>query len=148
MNPSTKELAKAMIDQATTGIGIVRISLAEYRDNPKQRKHQKYRNRITETPDGRFDSEAEYRHWCHLKIRLRLGEISDLKRQVTFELIPKLARPSGGFERPCAYIADFVYSEGGRTVVADVKGASTDTWKLKRKLMLHVHGIEVLEIRA
>lgn len=65
-----------------------RVSLAEYRDNPKARKHQKYRNRVTETDDGRFDSEAEYRHWCHLKVRQRVGEISDLKRQVVFELAP------------------------------------------------------------
>lgn len=140
--------AKAMLDLVTTGVSVQRISLAEYRDNPKQRRHQKYKNKVTETPDGRFDSEAEYRHWCHLKLRARLGEITDLRRQVSYELIPKTPRPGGGFERPCAYVADFVYCEGGRTVCADVKGVATGEYIMKRKLMLHVHGIEVLEIRA
>lgn len=125
-----------------------RVSLTEYRDHPKARKHAKYSNRVTETPDGRFDSEAEYRHWCHLKLRQRAGEITDLRRQVVFELIPKQTRPSGGTERACSYVADFVYQEDGRMVCADVKGFSTETWILKRKLMLHVHGIEVLEIRS
>jgi len=53
---------------------IGRPSLTAYRDHPKARKHQKYRNKVLETEDGRFDSEAEYRHWCHLKIRQRVGE--------------------------------------------------------------------------
>lgn len=126
----------------------MRVSLVEYRDNPKARKHQKYRNRVTETADGRFDSEAEYRHWCHLKIRQRVGEISDLKRQVVFELIPAQKRPSGGMERACSYVADFVYQEGGKTVCADVKGCATGEYIMKRKLMLHIHGVEVKEIRA
>jgi hypothetical protein len=125
-----------------------RISLTEYRDNPKSRAHQKYRNKITETADGRFDSEAEHRHWCHLKLRLRAGEISDLRRQVVYELIPSQKRPSGGTERACNYIADFVYQEDGQTVVADVKGFATGEYVLKRKLMLFRHGIEVREIRA
>ena len=125
-----------------------RVSLTEYRDHPKARKHQKYRNRVTETADGRFDSEAEYRHWCHLKIRQRVGEITDLRRQVVFELIPAQKRPSGGSERACNYIADFVYQEGGKTVCADVKGCATGEYIMKRKLMLHIHGVEVKEIRA
>lgn len=127
---------------------MIRPTLNEYRDHPKARKHQKYRNRVTETEDGRFDSEAEYRHWCHLKIRQRVGEITDLRRQVVFELIPAQKRPSGGSERACNYIADFVYQEDGRTVTADVKGASTDVWIMKRKMMLWIHGIEIREIRA
>lgn len=125
-----------------------RISLTEYRDNPKARKHQKYRNRVINTEEGRFDSEAEYRHWCHLKIRQRVGEIKELRRQVVFELIPAQKRPSGGTERACNYVADFVYKEDGQTVCADVKGCATGEYIMKRKLMLHIHGIEIKEIRA
>lgn len=124
-----------------------RVSLADYRDNPKVRGHQKYRNRVTDTPDGRFDSEAEYRHWCHLKIRQQLGEITDLKRQVVFELAP--AVEIGGRKRPpLRYVADMVYQEGGETVVADVKGAVTPEYRIKRHLLKAVHGIEIREIRA
>ena len=122
-------------------------SLNEYRDNPKARKHQKYCNRVTETEDGRFDSEAEYRHWCHLKIRQRVGEIKDLRRQVVFELAPAVVIQ--GRKRPALrYVADMVYVEDGETVVADVKGAVTPEYRIKRHLMASVHGIEVKEIRA
>ena len=125
----------------------MRVSLVEYRDNPKARKHQKYRNRVTETADGRFDSEAEYRHWCHLKIRQRFGEITDLRRQVVFELAP--AVEIGGRKRPpLRYVADMVYREGGEMVVADVKGAITPEYRIKRHLLKAVHGIEIREIRA
>lgn len=124
-----------------------RISLTEYRDNPKQRKGQKYSNKITETPDGRFDSEAEYRHWCHLKIRLCLGEISDLQRQVVFELAPAVTI-QGRKRPPLRYVADMCYHEAGKRVVADVKGAITPEYRIKRHLMASVHGVEIQEIRA
>ncbi len=66
-----------------------------------------------------------------------------------FVLIPRLTRPSGGVERETAYLADFVYlDEAGHRVVEDVKGAATPEYRLKRKLMLHVHGIEIREIKA
>lgn len=123
------------------------LSLAEYRDNPKVRKHQKYKNKVTETDDGRFDSEAEYRHWCHLKIRLRLGEISNLRRQVVFELAPAVVI-QGRKRPPLRYISDMVYEEAGKTVVADVKGAVTPEYRIKRHLMASVHGVEIREIRA
>lgn len=140
--------AKAMLNgMETMGGPVARISLAEYRDNPKQRKHQKYSNKVTETPDGRFDSEAEYRHWCHLKIRLQLGEITDLQRQVSFELAPSVVI-QGRKRPPIRYVADFVYWDGWNTIVADVKGAVTPEYRIKRHLMMSVHGIEIQEIRA
>ncbi len=124
-----------------------RVSMAEYRDNPKQRRHQKYKNKVTETPDGRFDSEAEYRHWCHLKIRQRLGEITHLERQVTFELAPAVTI-QGRKRPPLRYVADMTYIEAGNLVVADVKGAITPEYRIKRHLMASVHGVEIREIRA
>ena len=140
--------ARATLDLVATNstLGGPR-SLADMRDNPRQRKHQKYSNRVTETPDGRFDSEAEYRHWCHLKIRARLGEISDLRRQVVFELAPAVVI-QGRKRQPLRYIADMTYTEDGKQVVADVKGAITDAFRIKRHLMMSVHGIEIREIRA
>ncbi len=125
----------------------MRVSLVEYRDNPKARKHQKYRNRVTETADGRFDSEAEYRHWCHLKLRQRAGEITDLRRQVVFELAPAVVI-QGRKRPPIRYIADMVYVENGETIVADVKGAITPEYRIKRHLLKAVHNIEIREIRA
>lgn len=88
-----------------------------------------------------FDSKKEAHRYYELSILQAAGEISDLQRQVTYELIPK----QDG-ERPCTYKADFVYRENGKTVVEDVKGVRTDAYKIKRKLMLWVHGIKIREI--
>ena len=92
-------------------------------------------------PDGQvFDSQKEYNRWCNLRLLERAGKISDLKRQVSYELIPK----QNG-ERACSYVADFVYNEDGKTVVEDCKGFRTEGYKIKRKLMLWVHNIKIKE---
>lgn len=88
-----------------------------------------------------FDSKAEFIRWCELRILERAGKISDLQRQVKYELIPK----QNG-ERACTYLADFVYKDSdGNTVVEDTKGVRTDAYRIKRKLMLWVHGIIIKE---
>ena len=97
--------------------------------------------KITDPATGDvFDSKKEFIRWCELRILERSGIISDLKRQVKYELIPK----QDG-ERVCTYIADFVYHQDGKLVVEDCKGFRTDSYKIKRKLMLWVHGIKVKE---
>lgn len=89
-----------------------------------------------------FDSKKEFFRWCELRIMERAGKISDLKRQVSYELIPKQK-----VERACTYVADFVYiDEHGETVVEDAKGVRTDAYRIKRKLMLWVHGIKIQEV--
>jgi hypothetical protein len=94
----------------------------------------------------KFDSKAEHRRWCELKLLERAGRITDLQRQVTYELIPK----QDG-ERATKYVADFVYCDAaGNTIVEDTKGykkgAAYDLFVIKRKLMLWVHGIQVKEV--
>lgn len=44
------------------------------------------------------------------------------------------------------YLADFVYEKGSQTIVEDVKGMKTDVYKIKRKLMLYFHGIQIKEV--
>ena len=101
----------------------------------------KYGARKVKSPDGQvFDSQKEYNRWCNLRLLERAGKISDLKRQVKYELIPKQEG-----ERACNYMADFVYCQDGETVVEDCKGFRTEGYKIKRKLMLWVHGIKVKE---
>lgn len=47
----------------------------------------------------------------------------------------------------CEYVADFVVTHGdGRVEVVDVKGVRTDVYKLKKKLMKSIHGIDILEV--
>ena len=101
----------------------------------------KYHARKIKAPDGQvFDSVKEYHRWGCLRLLERAGAIQDLKRQVKFELIPRV-----GEERPCNYIADFTYMENGNLVVEDVKGVRTEVYKIKKKLMLWVHGIRIKE---
>lgn len=101
----------------------------------------KYGARKVKSPDGQvFDSQKEYNRWDVLRLLERAGKISDLKRQVGFELIPK----QNG-ERACSYIADFTYWKDGQYVVEDCKGYRTEGYKIKRKLMLWVHGIKIHE---
>lgn len=98
------------------------------------------------TVDGiEHDSKKEAARWQELNLMLRAKLIEDLQRQVRFELIPK----QDG-ERSCTYIADFVYIDRktGEKVVEDVKSPATRTeaYRIKRKLMLYVHGIRISEI--
>ena len=101
----------------------------------------KYGNRRIKAPDGQvFDSVKEFHRWGCLRLLERAGRISDLKRQVKFELIPKQEG-----ELACNYVADFTYYQNGEYIVEDVKGCKTDVYKIKKKLMLWVHGIRITE---
>lgn len=104
------------------------------------------------THDGMtFDSKAEFRRYCELKMLERAGEIEDLRRQVRFELIPKQVDPDTKalLEKPVYYIADFVYFDvrSFKKVVEDVKGHMTKDYVIKRKLMLYLHDISIREVR-
>lgn len=110
-------------------------------------RRQKYANNRTEIDGQTFDSKAEARYWTHLQIRLKAGEISNLRRQVAFELAPSVII-AGRKRPPLRYIADFVWEEGGKTVVADVKGPMPDAYRIKRHLLKAVHDIDILEIRS
>ena len=91
------------------------------------------------------DSKKEARRAQELWLLQRAGQISTLRQQVTFELIPAQYINGKCVERACRYVADFVYTQDGKTVVEDVKGYKTPDYIIKRKLMLHVHGIRILE---
>lgn len=96
----------------------------------------KYRNKIVIIDGIRFDSMLEGERYKTLRIAERGGAISDLKLQVPFEL-----KVNGLLI--CKYIADFTYIQNGKLVVNDAKGVQTKEFKLKQKLMLAVHGIEI-----
>ena len=99
------------------------------------------------TRDGMtFDSQKEYRRFCELRLLERAGKVTDLQRQVKFELIPSQRIGGKVVERACTYVADFVYQENGKKVVEDTKGFKTKDYIIKRKLMLWVHGIRIKEI--
>ena len=106
-------------------------------------------------PDGtlmRFDSKREARRYMDLWLMQRGGEIANLQTQVRYPLLPKQVHPDGTKERAIDYVADFVYEQGGETVVEDSKGfrdtasAAYRVFVMKRKMMLYFHGITVREV--
>lgn len=96
---------------------------------------------------GGYDSRKEHHRANELKLMQRAGLISNLREQVKYVLIPT-QRDTGGklLEKECSYYADFVYDRNGVTVVEDTKGVRTQEYIIKRKLMLHVHGISIVEL--
>lgn len=111
-----------------------------------QTSRSKYHNAKIKDLDGQtYDSKKEFRRWRDLQLLERAGEIENLRRQVKFQLIPAQRIAGKVVERECSYIADFVYERDGQTIVEDCKGFRTDTYKLKRKMMLYKYGIRILE---
>ena len=128
---------------------------------PKVKQRQyfpgKYHNKKTTVDGITFDSVKEAKRHKELSLMERAGMIQDLQRQVKYVLIPAQREPDtvgkkGGIhkgkliEREIAYVADFVYQENGQTVVEDTKGVKTKEYILKRKMMLHFHGIRIKEV--
>lgn len=100
----------------------------------------KFRN-IPASVDGfKFDSRAEARRYGELRMLERAKQISGLVLQPQFPILV-----CG--QLMCTYIADFSYTENGNKVVEDVKSKATKTpiYRLKKKLMLALHGIEIRE---
>lgn len=145
----------------------------------------------------RYDSTKEYDRWIELQKEQAEGKISDLRRQVEYELIPahvervyvkdkvtndwivqnehyptqkaaharckelgiqyasaecskKVERVYKDvvIEQNAVYTADFVYVQDGATIVEDTKSEYTrkeQDYVLRRKLMLYVHGIKIVE---
>lgn len=105
-------------------------------------KPSKYGNKKT----NGFDSKYESKVAAQLQARQLAGEISDLKYQVRFELVPAQFVNKRCVERSCTYVADFTFIEDGALVVADAKGFRDPVYRLKKKLMRALRGIAVREL--
>ena len=113
-------------------------AVEEKRSTPKA-KPSKYRNVRTKVGQISFASKLEASRYLELKMLQQAGEISGLKLQVPFNIAV------GGLPI-CKYVADFTYTDqSGALVVEDAKGRLTDVYKLKRRLMRVVLGIEIKE---
>lgn len=128
-----------------------------------RKRGSKYLNKKIVVNGIEFASKKESRRYQELLVLLNTGEISDLRLQVPYELIPAQKEPptigsKGGvhpgktIERACLYVADFVYKDKeGHEVVEDVKGYKGDAgayriFVIKRKLMLWRYGISIREV--
>lgn len=100
-------------------------------------KRNKFGNKPFTDSDGiRWDSIAEHKRWCELKLLEKAGEITHLKRQVPIVLFgpsgPLLSRKSG---RARKMVLDFSYMTAERRVFEDTKGVETKDWALKADLL-------------
>lgn len=118
-----------------------------------KKKHPRCRscapNKFSNRREGGHQSKLEGGRAKLLRSAAAGGAIRNYAEQVPFELIPAQRDASGKIiERACSYIADFVYDDDLGHHVEDAKGMRTDVYKLKRKLMLWVHGIRIEEVHA
>lgn len=103
-------------------------------------KPNKYGAKKTVVDGITFDSKKEAIRYQELKILLRTGVIEQLKLQPRFDFI--INGVKCGF-----YKADFQYWDVRikKLITEDVKGMKTPVYRLKKKLMLALHGIDIYE---
>lgn len=89
----------------------------------------------------RFASKLEAKWWGRLQVRERAREITQLTPHPAFPIVVNGVTV-------CTYIADYAWVEtaNGLVVVADAKGMQTPVYRLKKKLLMATHGIDVLEL--
>ena len=130
---------------------------------------KKYKNKKVVYDGIEFDSKKEVKRYAELKLLEKAGKIKEFELQKVFVLIPaqfeqtgevytkgkNAGQPKRGkcIEQAVTYKADFAYiDESGKQVVEDVKGyrdpasGAYARYIIKRKLMLYVHGIRIVEI--
>lgn len=95
----------------------------------------KYYSKKIEIDGHKFDSVKEGSRYIELRLLEVSGKISNLTLQPSFTLL-KAFKYKGKTVRGITYKGDFMYVEGGKTVVEDVKGFKTEVYKIKRKLFL------------
>lgn len=123
-------------------------------------KRTKYGNSKIEVDGEKYDSKRERVRHLELLQRQANGEITDLKRQVKFELIPAIKKENiiqlktkvktkiVTIQQPITYTCDFTYYERGEYVVEDVKISKhmlPKEYILKKKMMRYFYAIEIKE---
>lgn len=108
----------------------------------KKKKRNKYNVAPVEhrTVDGKiFDSLAEAKRYCQLKLLQKGGFIRQLELQpeFRFEIDGKLM---------FKYLADFRYFEGSQRVVEDCKGVRTPVYRIKKKIIEATHHVKIVEV--
>ena len=114
------------------------LTAAEYRKQASKPKRSKYGNRKVVIDGRKYDSNREAEYCEGLIVCEKAGAISGLEFQRRFPLLG----PKG--ELIATYIADacFIDTEG-KFRCQDVKGVITKEFRLKRKMMRALLGIEV-----
>jgi hypothetical protein len=111
-------------------------------------RKSKYGNKPQQIGAEKYRSKREARRHLKLLALQRAGLVANLRREIAYVLAPSVRFASKRRATPeLRYMADFVYTDTrtGHEVVEDCKGCRTEGYRIKRHLMLAVHGIEVRE---
>ena len=111
------------------------ITAAEYQALLKGEKKHKYGAKPKTTDGIYFQSTGEADRYTTLKMLENAKEITGLQRQVPFKLTG------------CVYKLDFMYFDyrTKQMVFEDFKGCKTAEYRLKKKMMKELWGIEITE---
>lgn len=110
----------------------------------KTARRSKYGNVSSEVDGLKFDSIKEAKYYGQCKMRVMAGDLKKFDFHVSYPIIVNGVKI-------CSYEADFVlYHPDGTVSVIDVKSKATEglpVFRLKQKLMLAVHKINVIIIK-
>lgn len=118
---------------------FVSMTAKQFREIAAGKKENKYHAKKTVVDGITFDSKKESKKWKELKQMEATGIISNLQRQVSFELQPAYVNNQGKKIRAINYIADFVFEQDNKIYVMDSKGMRTKEYILKRKMFEYKH---------
>lgn len=110
----------------------------------------KYKNHKIECDGLKFDSKKEAQRYKVLRDMQKDGVISELQCQAVFVLADGVKYANEPRKKPALrYLADFTYMQDDVLIVEDVKSAYTRSlpaYRIKKHLMMSVHGIEISEV--
>lgn len=103
----------------------------------------KYKAKRTVVDGISFASKAEARRYTQLLLLRRAGAIEELELQPRLPLV--VAKIKIG-----TYVGDFRYRDmvTGDMILEDVKGVLTPIYRIKKRLVRALYGIDILETSA
>ena len=116
-----------------------RISAEEFRQAMAGKPKSKYRNEPITIDGVRYDSKREATYILNLRLREKEGEVYGIELQKRYALIG----PDGLLIT--TYVADATFwdQKEKRFRIIDVKGVETAVFKIKKKLMKSLLGLDV-----
>lgn len=99
----------------------------------------KYNSKKVQYNGEIFDSKFELTFFIYLKELEKQGKISNLQRQIKYELLPRQTDENNKFKfHPVVYKSDFEYDDvQGVHHTVDTKGFRTADFRIKQKLFYY-----------
>ena len=110
-------------------------------------RNGKYNAKKTEVDGITFASKKEAARYQDLKLMEKAGEIHDLELQPRFDLVVNDIK-IGFYKADFQYDVPFVGNDNipAVRIIEDAKGIKTPVYRLKKKLMKAIYGIEIQEV--